>query len=73
MDSVVKATLLNRDSKQGKKETVINQNFLSVQVWLIFKYLQYSHISFVLETVKKSGIPPHSPFFTETSSSLNPS
>ena len=63
MDSVVKPTLLNSDSNLWKKETVINQNFLSVQVWLIFKYLQYSHISFVLETVKKSGIPPPSPFF----------
>ena len=30
MDTILKLTLLDRDSNQGKKATVINFNFLSV-------------------------------------------
>ena len=32
MDTDLKPTLLNQDSNKGRKETVIDLNFLSVQV-----------------------------------------
>ena len=41
MDAILKFTLYNRVSNQGRKEAVVNLNFLSVQVWLIAKAQPY--------------------------------
>ena len=41
MDAILKFTLYNRFSNQGRKETVVNLNFLSVQVWVVAKAQPY--------------------------------